>query len=132
MSDSAVWCVPSLTMQYSQVRCHPAAGSNRDRCASGALTICCLVRAQVALAIQGSSLAEGFVLPNLMRFLNAESAYLSNTQGGPRMFVNLEDDLSGSTDSVNARFQARCALGLALKAQLICPSWFRARLYHLL
>ncbi len=69
----------------------------------------------MALAIQGSSLAEGFVLPNLIRFLNAEGAYLSNTQGGPRMFVNLEDDISGSTARVNARFQARRALGLASK-----------------
>ncbi len=63
--------------------------------------------AQVAAAIQGSNLAGGFVLPNLVRFLAGEAAYLSTTRGGPTMFLNLEDDLAGSTGAANARFQAR-------------------------
>ena len=61
----------------------------------------------MAAAIQASSLGGGFVMPNLVRFLSAEGAYLANTQGGARMFVNLEDDLSPSTGRVNTRFQVR-------------------------
>ncbi|KAK9825646.1 hypothetical protein WJX81_004482, partial [Elliptochloris bilobata] len=60
---------------------------------------------KVMAAIQDSNLAGGFVLPNLIRFVSGEGAYLANTHGGPRVFVNLEDDLSGNTGRPNARFQ---------------------------
>jgi len=70
--------------------------------------------AQVAAAIQGSNLAGGFVLPNLVRFLGGEAAYLSTTRGGPTMFLNLEDDLAGSTGAANARFQARGPIAATL------------------
>lgn len=47
------------------------------------------------------------MVPPLFRFVNGESAYLANANGGPRMFLNLEDHLSKSTGVVNAKFQVQ-------------------------
>ena len=63
--------------------------------------------AQVVGAVTSQDLAGGFVVPPLLRFVSAEDAYLSNTNGGARMFFNIEDHLSWNTGVVNARFQAR-------------------------
>jgi hypothetical protein len=63
--------------------------------------------AQVVAAVTQQDLASGFVVPPLLRFVSAEGAYLSNANGGPRMFLNIEDHLTDSTGRVNARFQAR-------------------------
>eukprot|EP01023_Acetabularia_acetabulum_P065410 TRINITY_DN8655_c0_g1_i3.p1 TRINITY_DN8655_c0_g1~~TRINITY_DN8655_c0_g1_i3.p1 ORF type:complete len:582 (+),score=94.72 TRINITY_DN8655_c0_g1_i3:131-1876(+) len=38
-------------------------------------------------------LYEGFRSPALVRFVGEEDAYISNTNGGPRMYVNIEDHL---------------------------------------
>ena len=48
---------------------------------------------------------EGFVTPMLIRFVAEEDAYLSNTHGGPRVYVNLEDYLRHNTGNENKRFQ---------------------------
>ena len=63
--------------------------------------------AQVVGAVTSQDLAGGFVVPPLLRFVSAEEAYLSNTNGGARMFFNIEDHLSWNTGVVNARSQAR-------------------------
>ncbi|EIE21168.1 hypothetical protein COCSUDRAFT_33813, partial [Coccomyxa subellipsoidea C-169] len=47
-----------------------------------------------ANALLRSGASEGFRVPPLIRFVSEEMPYLSNTNGGPRMFVNLEDHLS--------------------------------------
>lgn len=58
-------------------------------------------------AVVAEDLAGGFAVPPLIRFVNGEEAYLSNTNGGPRMFFNIEDHLSMSTGVDNTKFQAR-------------------------
>lgn len=68
--------------------------------------------AQVVGAVTSQDLAGAFVVPPLLRFVSAEEAYLSNANGGARMFFNIEDHLSWNTGVVNARFQA-CILSCA-------------------
>lgn len=59
----------------------------------------------VALLKDGAS--EGFRVPGLIRFVNDETPYLSNTNGGARMFVNLEDHLSHTLKKPNLEFEVR-------------------------
>jgi hypothetical protein len=60
---------------------------------------------QVSESIYGLGLDDGFRTPNLLRFVNEEAAYLSNANGGPRMFINMEDHLSLTTGVENTKFQ---------------------------
>ena len=61
---------------------------------------------KVGAEVYGSQrLWEGFVTPMLIRFVREEDAYLSNTNGGPRAYVNLEDYLSYNTRRTNKHFQ---------------------------
>lgn len=53
---------------------------------------------------------KGFVTPMLIRFVAEEAAYLSNTHGGPRVYINLEDYLRYNTRKENWRFQRVIAL----------------------
>lgn len=62
---------------------------------------------QVARAVVAEDLGLGFAVPPLIRFVNGEQAYLANSNGGPRMFFNIEDHLSKSTGVENTKFQAR-------------------------
>jgi hypothetical protein len=62
---------------------------------------------QVGDAVIAENLGPGFAVPPLIRFVNGEEAYLANTNGGPRMFFNIEDHLSMSTGVDNTKFQAR-------------------------
>ncbi|KAK9908861.1 hypothetical protein WJX75_003902 [Coccomyxa subellipsoidea] len=57
---------------------------------------------------KAKDLAGGFAVPPLIRFVNGEEAYLSNTNGGPRMFFNIEDHLSMSTGRVMGIFRQEC------------------------
>ncbi len=50
------------------------------------------------------NLWEGFRTPALVRFISGEEFYLSNTHGGPRMYVNIEDYVSKSSNSPNRQF----------------------------
>jgi hypothetical protein len=66
-----------------------------------------------------SSLWEGFRTPALIRFVTGEDFYISNTQGGPRMYVNIEDYLGLTTGKPNTKwnrvvelFLTRCAARL--------------------
>ena len=54
---------------------------------------------------------QGFLVPPLVRFVSEDSGYLSYTNGGPRMFVNLEDHLSHTTKTPNVQFE-------------VCTCWF--------
>ncbi len=46
---------------------------------------------EVGAIIYGSgALWNGFRTPALVRFVASEGAYLSNTNGGPRMYINIE------------------------------------------
>jgi hypothetical protein len=48
----------------------------------------------------------GFRTPALMRLVASEEAYLSNTHGGPRLYINMEDYISAAAMSGNnPRFQ---------------------------
>ncbi|EIE25101.1 hypothetical protein COCSUDRAFT_40439 [Coccomyxa subellipsoidea C-169] len=49
---------------------------------------------EVGDAVIAENLGPGFAVPPLIRFVNGEEAYLANTNGGPRMFFNIEDHLS--------------------------------------
>eukprot|EP00210_Caulerpa_lentillifera_P006113 g5840.t1 len=51
-----------------------------------------------------AELWEGFRTPALIRFVSEEDAYLSNTHGGPRMFINLEDYVSYNSGNGNKQF----------------------------
>ena len=62
-----------------------------------------------------AALWEGFRTPGLIRFVTAQDFYLSNTNGGPRMYVNIEDYLSLSNGQPNTKwngvvdnFRQRC------------------------
>ena len=55
--------------------------------------------------MKAGNLGLGFAVPPLIRFVNGEEAYLANTNGGPRMFFNIEDHLSFSTGVDNTMFQ---------------------------
>jgi len=59
------------------------------------------------VAILKAGASEGFRVPALIRFVNDETPYLSNTNGGPRMFVNLEDHLSHTLKKPNLQFEVR-------------------------
>jgi hypothetical protein len=50
------------------------------------------------------SLWEGFRTPALIRFVTGEEFYISNTHGGPHMYVNIEDYLSLSTNKPNEKW----------------------------
>ena len=50
------------------------------------------------------ALWEGFRTPALIRFVTGEDYYLSATQGGPRMYINIEDYITKSTKVRNAKF----------------------------
>ena len=62
---------------------------------------------QVSQSINDNQLWQGFRVPALIRFVNEESAYLSVTSGGPRMYINMEDYVSRQTGSENAPFLVR-------------------------
>jgi hypothetical protein len=47
---------------------------------------------------------DGFRSPALIRFVSGNPFYLSHTNGGPRMFVNIEDHISRSTGKPNKEF----------------------------
>lgn len=40
---------------------------------------------------------RGFRSPALVRFVAGERGYLSNTNGGPRLYINMEDYISAAT-----------------------------------
>lgn len=49
---------------------------------------------------------QGFRTQCLTRFISGEEYYISNTNGGPRMYINMEDYISRSNgDVVNTQFQ---------------------------
>ena len=52
------------------------------------------------------NLLVGFRTPALIRFVSGEDFYLSPSQGGPRMYVNIEDHLSISSGRQNNEFDA--------------------------
>jgi hypothetical protein len=49
----------------------------------------------------------GFPVPPLIRFVGEEEAYLSNANGGPRIFFNIEDHQSYQTGHPNTKFDVR-------------------------
>lgn len=49
--------------------------------------------------------AKAYLVPGLIRFVSEEGPYLSNTNGGPRMFVNLEDHTSHTFKQPNTEFE---------------------------
>ena len=51
-----------------------------------------------------AALWEGFRTPALIRFISGQDYYISNTHGGPRMYVNIEDYLSLTTGKPNTKF----------------------------
>ncbi len=60
---------------------------------------------QVGSEIYGpAALWSGFRTPALVRFVSGEDFYLSNTHGGPRMYVNMEDYVSPQGGQANADF----------------------------
>ncbi|KAK9796688.1 hypothetical protein WJX73_000471 [Symbiochloris irregularis] len=62
----------------------------------------CLTKVSDAMYATGdANLTSGFVVPPLIRFLGAEDAYLSMSNGEPHIFFNLEDHLSDSTKKEN-------------------------------
>ena len=46
----------------------------------------------------------GFPVPPLIRFVGKEEAFLSNANGGPRVFLNIEDHQSYQTGEPNLKF----------------------------
>lgn len=46
-------------------------------------------------------------VPGLIRFVSEETPYLSNSHGGARMFVNLEDHVSHTLKKPNLEFEVR-------------------------
>ena len=60
-----------------------------------------------AAALWKSGLGEGFRVPALLRFVNEEDPYLAASNGGPRMYINMEDHLSHSLKTPNIPFQVR-------------------------
>jgi hypothetical protein len=78
----------------------------------------CDVGLQLAGVMYAEDLLAGFVVPPLIRFVNGESPYLANANGGPRMFFNIEDHLSKSTGVINTKFQVRITDVLCLQTLL--------------
>lgn len=66
-------------------------------------------RAQLLTALDADNLKAGMRVPGLIRFGAATDAYIGNTNGGPRMYFNIEDHLAHSTGIRNVPFEA-CAL----------------------
>jgi hypothetical protein len=67
-----------------------------------------MMMAQVGQKLYGEErLAYGFRAPSLVRFVNAETAYLSPTNGGARMYINMEDHVSYNTGRPNVEFLVR-------------------------
>lgn len=50
---------------------------------------------------------RGFRTPPLIRFLSGEGAYVSPAQGGPVLYINLEDHLRVSENRINNEFMVR-------------------------
>ena len=48
---------------------------------------------------------QGFLVPPLVRFVSGDQGYLDMTNGGPRMFINLEDHISHTTKKPNLPFE---------------------------
>ena len=63
--------------------------------------------AKIKDAIGAQHLDEGFRIPALIRFVGQEMAYLSTSNDGPRMYVNIEDHLSHQTGLDNIPFQVK-------------------------
>jgi hypothetical protein len=62
---------------------------------------------EVGAAVYGpDNLWEGFRTPGLIRFVNGEDFYISNTHGGSRMYVNIEDYLSKSSGKPNTKWDS--------------------------
>ena len=78
--------------------------------------------AQVSRSINDNQLWQGFRVPALIRFVNEESAYLSLTSGGPRMYINMEDYVSRQTGSENIPFLVRSITSVTSCS----PSWLIA------
>ena len=60
---------------------------------------------QLLAALDMQGLRAGFRVPGLVRFGAATDAYIGNTNGGPRMYFNIEDHLSHSTGERNTAFE---------------------------
>lgn len=56
-------------------------------------------------ALWKSGLGEGFRVPALLRFVNGEDPYLAMSNGGPRMYINMEDHVSHSLKKPNIPFE---------------------------
>lgn len=63
------------------------------------------------------NLLLGFPVPGLIRFVGEEDAFLSNANGGPRIFFNIEDHQSYQTGTANHRFDVSLILSCWPKAQ---------------
>lgn len=59
---------------------------------------------EIADIMYSEDLLLGFPVPPLIRFVGQEEAYLSNTNGAPRIFFNIEDHQSYQTGHPNHRF----------------------------
>ena len=62
---------------------------------------------QVHDAMYEQDLLLGFPVPPLIRFVGQEDAFISNANGGPRIFFNIEDHQSYQTGMANRRFDVR-------------------------
>lgn len=60
-----------------------------------------------AVKLWKSGASEGMRVPGLIRFVSEETPYLSNSHGGARMFVNLEDHVSHTLKKPNLEFEVR-------------------------
>ncbi|CAL8469269.1 g8810 [Coccomyxa elongata] len=58
-----------------------------------------------AVKLWKSGASEGMRVPGLIRFVSEETPYLSNSHGGARMFVNLEDHVSHTLKKPNLEFE---------------------------
>ena len=63
---------------------------------------CCM---QVQDTMDKENFAMGFPVPPLIRFVGEEKAHLSNANGGPRVFFNIEDHQSYQTGRPNTMFE---------------------------
>ena len=58
----------------------------------------------------------GFSVPPLIRFVGPEQPFLSNANGGPRIFFNIEDHQSYQTGKPNTRFDVSRYLAASMVA----------------
>jgi hypothetical protein len=87
---------------------------------SSARTLLARQRCELILLLLGQPASPCCELQ--VRFVAGERAYLSNSHGGPRMYVNIEDYLSHATGRVNKEFQVS---GLAFAPLAGCGlSWY--------